>query len=202
MLHVAERKELYRFLASLFVYPDVGMVTSLGQEGATLLAGLVSVGAPPAAEGDSALRELEVGYTDLFINRLGGAPAPPYGSVYLDSEAALMGESSQKVHAAYREEGLSLDGGGEPPDFIATELEFLYYLVEREEAALARGDVAGAAEATDSQRRFFEQLFYPWVMVLCDRLAAETMGHPLYLWAARVLESFCRSEKEWFDRRI
>lgn len=201
MLHFAERKELYRFLARLFAYPDTDLVASLEQGEGALLAGLVSVGGPPEVRGCGDLRELEVGYTDLFINRLGGAPTPPYGSVYLDPQATLMGESSQKVQAAYRDEGLSLDGGGEPPDFIATELEFLYYLVDREGAALARGDVAEAARLTASQKRFFAELFFPWVMEFCDRLAEETMGHPLYLWGGRLLGAFCHAEKEWLDKR-
>ncbi len=202
MLHIAERKELYRFLARFFAYPDAGLVASLARGDAARLAGLVSIGIPPVAQGTPVLRDLEVGYTDLFINRLGGAPVPPYGSVYLDPEAALMGESSQKVHAAYREEGLSLDGGGEPPDFLATELEFLYFLVEREEQALACENPAGAAEASVGQKRFFDGLFYPWAREFCHRLAEETTGHPLYLWGGRLLGAFCQDEKGWMERRV
>ncbi len=48
---------------------------------------------PPISEPPAAgeLRTLEVAYTDLFISRLGGAPALPYGSVYLEAESACWG---------------------------------------------------------------------------------------------------------------
>jgi putative dimethyl sulfoxide reductase chaperone len=130
MLHVSERKRLYAFFARIFSYPDQELTAKLRQSEAAEAGRLLPAApAPPAL--DASTVELETAYTDLFINRLGGAPAPPYGSVYLERDERLMGQTTLHVAEAYRSEGLSLEGSGEPPDFLPTELEFLYYLVEQ-----------------------------------------------------------------------
>jgi TorA maturation chaperone TorD len=199
MLHVSERKQLYAFLARLFSYPDRELTAKLRQNEAAEIGRLLpAASAPPAI--DASTVELEVAYTDLFINRLGGAPAPPYGSVYLERDERLMGQTTLHVAAAYRAEGLSLEGSGEPPDFLPTELEFLYYLVEQEEQALSRRDLAAARTAVEHQASFCRTLLHPWMPAFCDRLEADGQTHPLYRWAAGLLREFCRQEQEWLAR--
>jgi TorA maturation chaperone TorD len=199
MLHVSERKRLYAFLARIFSYPDRELTAAL-QEGEAAEVGslLLTAPAPPATL--SSTVELEVAYTDLFINRLGGAPAPPYGSVYLERDERLMGKTSLHVAAAYRAEGLSLEGSGEPPDFLPTELEFLYYLVEQEEQALGRRDLPAARMAVEHQASFCRTLLHPWMPAFCGRIETDEQTHPLYRWAAGLLREFCRQEREWLER--
>jgi TorA maturation chaperone TorD len=201
MLHVSERKRLYAFLARIFSYPDRELTAAL-QEGEAAEVGslLLTTPAPPATL--SSTVELEVAYTDLFINRLGGAPAPPYGSVYLERDERLMGQTSLHVAAAYRAEGLSLEGSGEPPDFLPTELEFLYYLVEQEEQALGRRDLAAARKAVEHQTGFCRTLLHPWMPAFCDRIETDGQTHPLYRWAAGLLREFCRSERAWLAKVV
>jgi len=201
MLHVSERKHLYAFLARLFSYPDLELTAAL-QKGEAVEVGslLLTTPAPPAIL--SSTVELEVAYTDLFINRLGGAPAPPYGSVYLERDERLMGQTSLHVAAAYRAEGLSLEGSGEPPDFLPTELEFLYYLVEQEEQALGRRDLPAARKAVEHQAGFCRTLLHPWMPTFCGRIEADGQAHPLYHWAAGLLREFCRQEREWLERMV
>jgi TorA maturation chaperone TorD len=199
MLHVSERKQLYAFFVRLFSYPDQELTDSLQQGEAAEIGGLLPAApAPPAI--DTSTVELEVAYTDLFINRLGGAPAPPYGSVYLEQDECLMGPSTLQVAEAYRSEGLSLEGSGEPPDFLPTELEFLYYLVEQEEEALSRRDLATARTAVEHQASFCRTLLHPWMPAFCGRLEADGHAHPLYRWAAGLLRTFCRQEQEWLEK--
>jgi len=201
MLHVQERKNLYAFLAALFSYPGAELSARLREgEAAALAALLPTVGPPPAP--DATALELEVAYTDLFINRFGGAPAPPYGSVYLEQDARLMGQTTLHVAAAYSSQGLAHEGSNEPPDYLPTELEFLYYLVEQEEAALGRRDPAAARTAAEHQARFCRTLLHPWIPAFCDRLEADDRVPPLYRWGSRLLREFCRLEQEWLDRLV
>jgi len=201
MLHVTERKALYAFLAALFSYPDRELLDRLQREEAAAMARLLPAVSPPPAP-ESTLLELEVAHTDLFINRFGGAPAPPYGSVYLEQDARLMGQTTLHAAEAYRGQGLSLDASSEPADYLPTELEFLYYLVDQEEGALDRRDPAAARTASEHQARFCRTLLHPWIPAFCDRLEADTQVHPLYLWGARMLREFCRQEQEWLDRLV
>ncbi|TRO78326.1 molecular chaperone TorD family protein [Desulfuromonas acetexigens] len=201
MLHVSERKQLYRFLAGLFAYPDQELVTALARGEAAEAVRLTGFEeAPPVLAEDDPLAELEAGFTDLFINRLGGVPAPPYGSIYLEQAGILMGASTLKVLDAYRREGLSLEGSGEPPDYLATELEFLYYLVGQEEEALQQRQVEAARDFSLKQRAFVSELLSPWLPVFCRRLEAAPGGHPLYLWGGRLLQRFGELEEDWLKR--
>ncbi len=200
MLHVSERKLVYRFLARLFAYPDQELLDALARGEADEAARLVEVDPLPALHQNDSLQDLEVGFTEQFINRLGGVPAPPYGSVYLEQDGVLMGPSSLKVLEAYRAEELSLESGGEPPDYLATELEFLFYLVNQEEEALQRRDLDGARDKTVKQRAFVSELLYPWIVVFCRRVEKDQHGHPLYLWGGQLLEKFCAMEKDWLER--
>jgi TorA maturation chaperone TorD len=199
MLHVSERKRLYAFLARIFSYPDRELAAALQQGEAAAVGRLLpTVPAPPAS--DASTVELETAYTDLFINRLGGAPAPPYGSVFLERDERLMGQSTLQVAEAYRAEGLSLEGSGEPPDFLPTELEFLYYLVEQEEQALGRKDAAAARALLGRQASFCRTLLHPWMPAFCGRIEADEQTQPFYRWAAGLLREFCRRELEWLER--
>lgn len=78
MLNVHQRKTLYRFFTTLFSYPDEALEAALGQDEAAAAAQLLDAPPPPLPDADLR-RELETAYTGLFINRLGGAPAPPTG---------------------------------------------------------------------------------------------------------------------------
>jgi TorA maturation chaperone TorD len=110
-----------------------------------------------------------------------------------------MGQTTLHVAEAYRSEGLSLEGSGEPPDFLPTELEFLYYLVEQEEQALVRRS-GPARTAVEHQASFCRTLLHPWMPAFCDRLDTDGQAHPLYRWAAGLLRIFCRQEQEWLEK--
>jgi TorA maturation chaperone TorD len=200
MLHVSERKLLYRLLAGLFAYPDQEFVATLARGEADKAARLIGLDPPPSLAEDDPLLELETAFTDLFINRLGGVPAPPYGSVYLEQTGILMGASTLKVLEAYRTEGLALEGSGEPPDYLATELEFLYYLVAQEEEALLGRKVEAARSFTLKQRAFVGDLLMPWAPVFCRRVATAPGAHPFYQWGSRLLQRFGEMEQDWLER--
>ena len=192
MLNLAERKRVYQILSELFSYPE--KLSQAGyQQYLVELSQLLQLSLPESLEQVPGLREMETAYTGLFVNSFGGTPAPPYGSVYLDPGGMLMGESSLNVAACYAAQNLNLQGSDEPPDFLATELEFLYYLLDEEEAALRAGNSARQTELKSRQAEFIKDFLSPWVPQFCDRIVANS-ADPFYLWVGEALQRFCALE--------
>lgn len=196
MLHISQRQRVYAFFVQLFNYPDAELLQTLQSDDPSEIGQLLAA-APPALTGLT-LEKLQETFTGLFISRLGGVPAPPYGSVYLD-EGTLMGASTLRVAEAYREAGLVIDGSTEPADFLATELEYLYFLVGREEEGFKSRDVAAARQATGRQLTFLNELLLPWLTIFVERLEKAEVD-PFYLWGAQRLLAFVRDEQTWLAR--
>lgn len=184
-------------LAALFSYPGPSLLDALPRFLAVLTS-FLSLPWPAELQQVPDLLDLEVAYTGLFINSLGGAAAPPYGSVYLDLEAQLMGASCLRVAKSYASEGLNLAASEEPADFLATELEFLNYLVNEEEVAEMAGDAPAATGWRQKQAIFGGELFHPWVAHFCQRIKLRENVHPLYRWGADVLNLFSKQEQGCF----
>lgn len=193
LLNLAERKKVFQIFSDLFRYPDALSHGDFGQYIADL-AHLLNLELPSELSQIPDLTELETSYTGLFVNSYGGTPAPPYGSVYLDAGGLLMGESCLNVAECYAAENLNLQGSDEPPDFLATELEFFYYLLAEEEAALAQEDSVRLADLQEKQKDFFENYLSPWLPEFCGRIFANS-SEPFYLWVGKALQHFCDTEK-------
>ena len=187
------RKSCYQILAALFNYPEQTLVTNLARD-LSELSTLLNLPLPSELTQAVPVTELEVAYTGLFINRLGGAPAPPYGSIYLEADAQLMGASCVRVAQYYQAEGLNSDASPEPADFLPTELEFLYYLVTEQEQA-----DAASSDLQQKQADFCQELLHPWLGEFCRRIEAAEGGHPLYTWAAAALMRFTALEQDCFN---
>ena len=109
------------------------------------------------------LQPLLVDYTRLFLGPV-GAPAKPYGSVWLGGGEGLMQDSTMAVLALYREGGFELaEDFRELPDHVAAELEFLYVLIFRESLARRDGDAGALARVNDLERRFLEAHLGRWI---------------------------------------
>ncbi len=118
--------------------------------------------------------DLLVAYAKLFVgpNEL---LAPPYGSVYLDGEKKVMGDSTLEAIKMYEEQGLSIDSGfGNLPDHVTVELEFMYYLIFKEAEALERSDWDTALDLIKTQELFFDKFLGRWVKPFCDKIKEGT----------------------------
>lgn len=120
--------------------------------------------------------ELLVDYSRLFV---GPAEllAPPYGSVYLEKERRLMGDSTIAAIDFYKSRGLVIDADfKEVPDHIAVELEFMYYLVFKEIEAIEATNMEAAAAALQSQETFMNSFLRPWADKFANKMTegAET----------------------------
>lgn len=102
------------------------------------------------------LEDLKIGHAKLFVGPF-DLLAPPYGSVYLDSERRIMGDSTMEALNIYRQAGLNPDPDfKEPPDHITTELEFIYYLTAK---YLSSED----SQWLELRRQFIDEHLNKWV---------------------------------------
>ena len=190
------RANLYRLLADCYRYPVAELADELAlleQEASALDPGL---GASAKKLGENfqqsgGLNELGVAYAKLFIGPR-ELVAPPYGSVYMEANRQVMGDSTFRVLAQYVDAKLSpSQNNKEPPDHISTEMEFMYYLLFqylkfREE------------QFAERQKRFFLSYMYPWVPRFATDIVHSKI-HPFYSFLAAVTRTFIDSEAELFN---
>jgi TorA maturation chaperone TorD len=125
------------------------------------------------SDAKSLFNHLEEGYVRLFINARGGIAAPLYQSCYSDikktgSKGSLMGESAVFMKQRFESKGLSIaDDLNEPPDHLAIELEYLYFLLEKGWTDRDNKLVAEAAA-------FAGESMLPWIIQFRDQLKNET----------------------------
>ena len=114
--------------------------------------------------------ELLVDYSRLFV---GPAEllAVPYGSIYLDKDKRIMGDSTIAVIEFYKSHGLVMDEDfKEVPDHIAAELEFMYYLVFQEIQALEASDLTAASAVVEAQDVFMNKFLRSWVDKFANKI--------------------------------
>lgn len=194
------RADCYRFLAACFYRPRKDVFLPVGLFG-NLAASLDQV-SPDVVE---IARELErafakydeeaitVEYARLFVGPH-ELIAPPYGSVYLDRERRVMGDSTMEAAVQYREAGLDLaEDYREVPDHITAELEFMYYLLFRECEALERADRDAALRFLSLQETFFNKHLARWAPQFCDRIRQGT-DNEFYARLADCLSAFIANE--------
>ncbi len=171
------RSDAYRLLAVCFYEPDREMF--LEENLCANLAVLMAELSVPVAEScrrmeqglqENSREELLVEYTALFLGPF-GAPAQPYGSVYLDQERQLMGDSTMAIQKIYEEAGVKHETNG-PADHIAIELEFMSFLEQRLTQAAATADQAAAADMAAIEARFFNKYLATWAPSLAKAIQA------------------------------
>lgn len=166
------QSDVYRLLAVCFYQPDREVFVE--ENLCANLAGLMKEISLPAV-GEACQRmaqclaennqeELLIEYSGLFLGPF-GAPAHPYGSVYLEQERTLMGDSTMEVRKLYAESGVKYEGD-EPPDHIAIELEFMSFLEGKIAQAISEANQADLADFSAIRARFFNRLLASWAPTL------------------------------------
>jgi TorA maturation chaperone TorD len=148
-----------------------------------------------AWQAGESFEDLSIDHARLFVGPF-ALLAPPYGSVYLDGERRLMGDSTLAAGECYQEVGLEMapDFNG-TPDHIAVELEFMHFLVVKEFDALAGGNLDRAENFRQKQRAFLERHLGAWVADFSCSVAeqAQTIFYQNLAGATRI---FIESEIE------
>tara|TARA_B100000614_G_C14531209_1_gene486606 strand:+ start:651 stop:1304 length:654 start_codon:yes stop_codon:yes gene_type:complete len=105
---------------------------------------------------------LSVDFTRLFVGPY-SLPAPPYGSVYLENERKVMGDSTMTVLRFYRRFGLDIaEGLKEVPDHITIELEFMYFLIYKEIESILSNDLESSQLYIKEQLSFLADHLDVW----------------------------------------
>jgi TorA maturation chaperone TorD len=106
---------------------------------------------------------LKLDYSRLFVGPY-QLLAPPYGSVYMDNGITVMGSSTMDAVNLYREAGLDISGNfKQPPDHIAVELEFMYYLIFKELKAVEKSDPDVVSGFMKRQKVFLQRHLGAWL---------------------------------------
>ena len=107
--------------------------------------------------------DLLLDYTRLFLGPT-HIIAKPYGSVWLERDKRLMGDSTMAVQELYREGGFDINESfRELPDHVAAELEFLYLLIYRENEAHRDGKPEALEAKAALRRRFLDEHLGRWI---------------------------------------
>ncbi len=193
-----QRGDCFKLLAACFYPPERKVLLEEEVlENLFRLLGAVCPEAAPYAEGMArALAqatdvELAVAHAKLFVGPF-ELQAPPYGSLYLETQKRLMGESTMGVLEMYQRAGLALSGDfQDAPDHIAAELEFMYFLIAKELQALRKGDRNEAIGYLKMQQEFHDKYLRPWIEPFGERIGTAS-EHGFYTLLADGLSTFIR----------
>jgi TorA maturation chaperone TorD len=162
------RENLSRLLAACYYEPGPefaeekvfdSMLEAAARIAPQLAALAKSLGEAYAAEGHEALL---LDYTRLFLgpNQIA---AKPYGSIWLEGQNSVMGDSTMAVQKLYEQGGFDMsEDFREVPDHIAVELEFLYLLIYRENEAARNGEPEALREKAALRKHFLDEHLGRW----------------------------------------
>ena len=142
--------------------------------------------------------KLKVEFARLYIGPYRLA-APPYGSIYLDGERKIMGDSTIDVSKRYFDSGLVIsDNFKDVPDHIAAELEFMYFLVANEINAISSGKLDEGSECLYRQQSFLIDHLGAWIVDFSRNTEVSTKCE-FYRNLARVTRVFIAEDLEYLS---
>ena len=162
------RMTVFRLLSDCYFLPDQGLSEKL--ENLELHMANVCEAAVKwvqnmrkSFKADTDFELLKIDFSKLFVGPY-ELSAAPYGSVYLEGERKMMGDSTQDVRNRYLEAGLdTAKTFKDAPDHISAELEFMHYLIFKEIETLADADLKTAIGFVQRQKSFLEDHLMTWV---------------------------------------
>ena len=200
----SSRMKAFRFLSDCYFLPD----SDLSEKMENLEINMAQVcdsavelvrGMRKEFKAGANLEPLKVEFSKLFVGPF-KLLASPYGSVYLDDERKVMGDSTLDVKNRYCESGLDMATNfKDAPDHIAVELEFMHYLIFRELEAFTNSDIERAIGFIQKQKSFLEDHLMVWVPEFTISIIenAENLFYPNL---ARATETFLKENFEIVGR--
>ena len=169
LLREKSRCGFYKLLSNCYHIPDGDLMKQLaGLETADM-----SECTSMKLKATDDMEVLKLDYSRLFVGPY-QLLAPPYGSVYMDSGNTVMGSSTLDAANLYRDAGLDISGNfKQPPDHIAVELEFMYYLIFKELKAVEKSDMDVASDYMTLQKVFLQRHLGSWLPEFAERVEKE-----------------------------
>lgn len=182
----------YKFLAECYYPPDerrIQVWKSCSKSADPSLASIVR-NIPPIDN----LEVLSVDHSKLFVGPF-ALLAPPYGSVYLEGERKIHGDSTEDTLNWYGREGLNVKIR-EVPDHIAIELEFMSFLISKEIEAWESGDKEKANLFLDKQKNFLNAHLGKWIVDFTELVECKAQML-FYKKLAQYTASFIKNDMEY-----
>jgi TorA maturation chaperone TorD len=145
------------------------------------------------------LIRLAAEHTRLFVNAFPTLVAPPYESFY--QEGRVMGKAALDCRSIYAEDGLTVQEGGDLPDHILTQLEYLLFLCLVEKKAAEEGDTEARRFLRERERCFLEKHILNWVPEFCGRIQSHS-HEPYYRVMARFMKNFMVLEYKNLNHQV
>lgn len=211
-LSVQMRKDNFQFLAMMVNNrPDKMLITALIQGQKEIFGEIYSLDKAQEQDLDglenihSFLKEtdayqiedvetaLSVDWTRLFRGvSKGYGPPPPFEALYTTKGPSDI-EIMRSIKRQYREMGLDM-GNALPsrPDYLGTELEFLFILAKQEADAWEKGENDNALSKLQIAERFRVEHLNPWVLKYCD-IAQNEAQTSFYCGLLRMIKTSVKS---------
>jgi TorA maturation chaperone TorD len=142
------------------------------------LEGLFEQGTAFLASPEDFLYKAKQEYMVMFIGP-DKLVAPPWESVYVSAEPLLFQESTLEVRRIYQKEHYIPQGYPSiADDHIALQLDFLVKLVEREESAVEKEDLAECERLLEVRTNFINKHMLNWIPALV--VAAQSIKEPVF----------------------
>jgi len=192
------RSDIYKLLAGCYYPPNEALPVKIGD-----LSEKMAAVCPQAQQAVNRLdqrdleaeklADLKVEFARLFVGPY-ELLAPPFGSIYLDDQKQIMGDSTLDVVRRYAAVGLAIDDEFKnPPDHVAAELEFMHALITEELRYLGSGFAEEAAKCLEQQFNFLECHLGQWIDAFAGLIIQETkLSYFRYLAAAT--QQFIRAD--------
>ena len=199
------RVEVYNFIRDVLSNePNEKMLSSLTQNEGLQSLGIISKGASlieeflislQFCELEQVVKELKLEYRRLFIGP-NFLPAPLWESVAMSREQLMFDGETFRVREAYAKFGLSFARlNNEPEDHIATELEFISYLIEKILVLDPQQDKAEILKLLEAQITFLKDHLLRWAPRSCEMLLTATSSK-LYQGLAQLIIEFLPCDLE------
>lgn len=196
--HEAIRSEIYQLLAECYYPPDEalpGKISDLVEKLGLVCPQVrhdINRGGKEILKADN-IEELKVDHAGLFVGPY-TLLAPPYGSVYLEPERRIMGNSTMDVVDRYRKAGLiAATDFKDAPDHITAELEFMHFLIFKEMEATSQGDVNNIITHFLNQQSFLNDHLGAWVSEFTGKVV-ENATTAFYQNLARATDGFIKED--------
>ena len=192
------RRDAYKGLADCYKLPEEEMINTLeglervfetlGSKARSHIALVRS-----EIKGPKEVDDLKIDYARLFVGPY-SLLAPPYGSVYLEGERKIMGDSTMDIQKRYAEVGLTTaELFKEIPDHIRAELEFMYFLIFKEIEAIQGESFENVSGFLLRQRSFLQDHLAIWVKDFARNIEAYSRKN-YYRGLAMATRTFIRED--------
>ena len=137
-------------------------------------------------------QDVEFAFNKLFVGPQ-AVLAPPFASVYLESEPHVMGETTLMVRRLYQTVGLVSPWQGQiPDDHISLELDACLYM----RSGLLK---SGSEQLGDIYSYFLNAHMARWIPAFLAKINDAKASPPVIVWVARELDNWLVCERQVVD---